>query len=92
MLPTVVKVLYGFGAIGLVVDFALFVRMATDLNRILPSQKKIPILELNMRRDQVKRLHEEFFPVSRLRAAWFVLQVASGMTMAAAVVLAVKSM
>ena len=86
-----VKVLYGAGAISLVVGFALFVRMATELNRVLPSQKKVAIFELNMRRHEVKRLHEEFFPVSRLRTTWFVLMVASVMTMAAAVILAVKS-
>jgi len=90
MLPTVVKVLYGVGAIGMLVVFLLFIRMAIELNRVLPPQKKFSMLELNMRRHEVKRLHEEFFPVSSLRTTWFVLMVASVMTMAAAVVLAVK--
>lgn len=90
MLPTVVKVLYGVGAIGMLVGFSLFIRMTIELNRVLPPQKKFSILELNMRRHEVKRLHEEFFPVSSIRTAWFVLMVASAMTMAGAVILAVK--
>ena len=90
MLPTVVKVLHGVGAIGMLVGFSLFIRMAVELNRVLPPQKRFSIFELNMHRHEVKRLHEEFFPVSALRATWFALMVGSGITMAAAIIIAVK--
>jgi hypothetical protein len=91
MLPTMVKVLYGVGAFGMLVDFSLFIRMVIELNRVLPPQKKFSMNELNMRQHEIKRLHEELFPVSSLRTTWFVLMVASVITMAAAVILAVRS-
>ena len=90
MLPTIVKVLFGLGSIGMLIGWSLFIRMAIDLNRALPPQKKFFIAELRMHFNEVKRLHEEFFPVSALRATWFALMVSSVITMAAAIILAVK--
>jgi hypothetical protein len=65
--------------------------MAVELNRVLPAQKKISLFELNIRRHDVKRLHEEFFPDSTLRATWFTLMVSSVIAMAVAVIIAMKS-
>jgi hypothetical protein len=48
------------------------------------------MLELRMHFHEVKRLHEEFFPVSPLRATWFALMVFSVIAMVAAVIIAVK--
>jgi hypothetical protein len=90
MLPTVVKVLFGVGSIGMLIGFSLFIRMAIELNRVLPPQKKFSILELNMHRHGVQRLHEEFFPVSALRATWFTLMVSSVIALAVAIIIAVK--
>ena len=81
---------FGLGAIGMLVGFSLFIRMAIELNGVLPPKKKFSILELNMRRHDVKRLHEELFPLSSLRTTWFVLVVASVMAMVVAVIIAVK--
>jgi hypothetical protein len=90
MLPTVVKVLFGVGAIGMFVGWSLFIRMVVELNRVLPPQKKFFILEFRMRHREIKRLHEKFFPVSSLRATWFAFIVSSVITMAAAIIVAVK--
>jgi len=64
MLPSTVKVLFGAGTIGIVIASSLFIRMAIELNRTLPPQKKFSILELRMHFHELKRLHEEVFPVS----------------------------
>ena len=90
MLPTTVKVLYGIGAFGLLIGSSLFIRMTIELNRILPPQKKFSLLELRMHLQQVKRLHEQSFPVSTLRATWFALMVCSVIAMGAAVIIALK--
>jgi len=47
-----------------VIASSLFIRMAIELNRTLPPQKKFSILELRMHFHELKRLHEEVFPVS----------------------------
>jgi hypothetical protein len=90
MLPNVVKVLYGIGALGLLVGWSLFIRMTIELNRTLPPQKKFALVALRMHFHEVKRLHEESFPVSTLRATWFALMVFSVTAMAVAVIIAVK--
>ena len=90
MLPSSVKILYALGGLGLVLGWALFFRMAIEVNRRLPPQKKFFLQDLNMHFHEVKRLHEETFPVSALRTTWFVLMVASVMAMVAATILAVR--
>jgi hypothetical protein len=90
MLPTAVKILFGVGAIGMFIGWSLFIRMAIELNRVLPLQKKFFILELRIHFHEVKRLHEEFFPVSALRATWFAFMVSSVIIMTAAIIIAVK--
>lgn len=59
MLPTVVKILFGAGAIGMIVGWWLFLRMAIELNRALPPQKRFLMLELRMHSNEAKRLQEE---------------------------------
>lgn len=90
MLPTVVKVLFGIGAFGMFVGWSLFIRMTIELNQALPPQKQLFLLELRMHFHEVKRLHEEFFPVSALRTAWFALVVSSITAFGAAIIIAVK--
>jgi hypothetical protein len=90
MLHTVVKVLFGVGATGMLIGWSLFIRMAIELNRVLPPKRKFFLLELRIHFHEVKRLHEEFFPVSALRSTWFALMVSSATTLAAAIIIAVK--
>jgi len=90
MVPIIVKVLYGIGAFGMLIGWSLFIRMTIELNRTLPPQKKFSVLELRMHFHEVKRLHEESFPISILRATWFALMVFSVIVMVVAVIIAVK--
>lgn len=90
MLPTIVKVLFGVGLLGMFVGWALFIRMTIELNRASPRRKKFSILELRMHFREVKRLHEEFFPVSTIRAMWFACIVGSVITMVVATLIAVN--
>jgi hypothetical protein len=90
MLPTIAKILFGVGATGMFIGWFLFVRMAIQLNRVLPPNKKFFIIELRQHIHEVKCLHEESFPVSRLRVTWFALVVGSAITIAAAIIVAIK--
>jgi hypothetical protein len=75
-----VKILVTVGGLGLLIGNALFIRMAIELNRVLQPQKKFYVLELRINFHEVKRLHEESFPVSTLRTAWSVVAVAHDRT------------
>ena len=90
MLSPVVKVLYGIGAFGLLIGWSLFIRMTVELNRTLPPEKRFSILELRIQFHDVKRLHEQSFPVSTLRATWFGLMCCSVIAMVVAVIMALK--
>ncbi len=90
MVPVSVKILFAVGALGMIVGIALFIAMALELNRNLPQQKRFFILELRERFHEVKDIHEEQFPVSTKRTAWFVLTVASVLVMTAALILGVR--
>jgi hypothetical protein len=90
MIPTSVKILLAVGGFGMLIGTSLFIRMAIELNRTLPPQKKFYIIELREHFHEVKNLHEKAFPVSTLRSVWFVITVASVITMAAGFILAVK--
>jgi len=85
------KYLFGAGAFGQVVAGILFLRMARELNRVLPAERRMPLIEVRMHYFEIKRLHEEAFPASRLRAAWFLLTVTSILVMVAAVLLKLYS-
>jgi hypothetical protein len=63
--------------------------MAVELNRALPQEKKFSILELRMNFHEVKRLHEEIFPVSAIRVTWLALMVSSVITLAAAILVGI---
>ncbi len=90
MIPAGVRILFAAGALGLLVGTSLFMRMAIELNRVLPPQKKFYTILLREHFHEVKSLHEKSFPASTLRTAWFVVTVASVVTMADAFILAVK--
>jgi hypothetical protein len=85
-----VEILATVGGLGLFMGNALFIRMAIELNRVLQPQKKFYVLELRSNFHEVKRLHEESFPVSAVRTPWFVVTVLSMVIMAIAAALAVK--
>ena len=90
LLSANLKILIALASAGMFVAWGLFIRMAIELNRVSPIQKKFYVI--NLRRDfhEVKRLHEEIFPVSALRTAWLILIIASEVTPIAVIILAVR--
>ena len=91
MAPTnLFKYLFGAGASGQVIAVFLFLRMAMELNRVLPPERRMPLIEIRMHFFEIKRLHEEAFPASRLRAAWFGFTVTSILVMVLAVLLELR--
>lgn len=71
------------GAIG----WGLFLRMALEFNKVLPPNKRIPLIEYRMHIAEIRRRHEELFPDSALSTAWFALMVVAGAFWASALVL-----
>ena len=83
-------VMWASGLIGMTIGGLLFGRMHAQVNKLLPPEKRIPLIETRMRFYDIKHLHEELFPTSPIRAAWLVLTVASASMLAIGVILAVK--
>lgn len=67
------RILWLAGAVSAASGWLLFIRMAIELNRVLPPRDKIPMLEIRYHFFDVKRLHEERFPKSSVRLASFTL-------------------
>jgi hypothetical protein len=47
--------------------------MIVELNRVLPPEKRIPLIRYREHESDIKRLHGEYFPISRLRVSAYVL-------------------
>jgi hypothetical protein len=71
------------------VGWGCFLRMASDLNRVLPPAKRIPLLEYRMHIPEITRLYEDSFPESRLSTAWRALVGAGAIALAGAVIVEV---
>jgi hypothetical protein len=59
--------------------------MAIEVNRVLPPRDRIPMVEIRYHFHDVKRLHEEQFPQSSVRLAFFMLMGLSVALLAAAI-------
>ena len=91
MVPTnTFRYLFGVGAFGQLIAVILFLRMASELNRVLPRDRRMPLIEIRIHIFEIKRLHEEAFPESRLRTTWFLLTVTSILVMVLAVLLELR--
>jgi hypothetical protein len=75
------------GAIVSLVGWLLFFRMATDLNKVLPPNRRIPFYAMRNRVSEIRRLHEDSFPESPLSTAWLILMVVAGAILGTAIVL-----
>src|SRR5260370_18668800 len=71
--PRATKYLWVLGGACAVAGWLLYFRMAIELNRVLPPRDRIPMIEIGHHFHDVKRLHEKWFPKSRLRLASFAL-------------------
>jgi hypothetical protein len=64
--------------------------MVIELNRVLPPEKRIPVLAFRNHISEIRRLHEDSFPDSALSTAWMILMVGAGLAWAGAVIVAVS--
>jgi hypothetical protein len=85
----VVRYLWIVGVLCLFNSSSLFLRMAVELNKVLPPEKKFSLFEIRMHFHEIKSSHESFFPISALRTVWLILLVVSVSAMAIAVMLAI---
>jgi hypothetical protein len=63
--------------------------MIIELNKVLPPEKRIPLIEFRGRLSEIRDLHREWFPTSGLRATSFALIAASTALFAIAVIIEV---
>jgi hypothetical protein len=85
-----VKCLWALALPISLVGLFLFLRMAAQLNEVLPPQKRIPLIELRGRFWDIKNLHEEAFPRSMLRRTSFLLMAISIALFAAAIIIGIR--
>jgi hypothetical protein len=88
--PLLVTILFAVGAVGMTIGWSLFFRMIVELNRTLPPNKKFSFWNYRMHFHEIKRLHEEAFPISALRTSWFALIYGSAVAIGASIIVAVK--
>jgi hypothetical protein len=60
--------------------------MAIEVNKRLPQEKRLPLIEFRYIGSELRRLHEESFPTSTLRTTTSVLAAVSTILVAAGVV------
>jgi hypothetical protein len=91
-MPGVGRVSVGLFIVGSVLmsaGWGLFLRMVSDLNRVLPPAKKILLLEYRMHVPEITRLYEDSFPESTRSTAWRALIGAGAIAIAGAVIVEV---
>jgi hypothetical protein len=74
------------GTVVSLIGWSLFLRMAIELNKVLPPDKRIPLIEFRNHISRIRRLHEDSFPESGLSTTWLILTVAAGLVWAAAII------
>ena len=74
------------GATVSLIGWSLFFRMVSELNKVLPPDKKIPVFEFRNHISEIRRLHEDSFPDSALSTAWMILMVTAGLAWTAVVI------
>lgn len=74
-------------ALGFLVATAMFIRMAAEVNKKLPPEKRIPLIDYRYHITEIKHLYEGLFPDSALATVWFLLEVASASVIAIGVIL-----
>ncbi len=74
------------GTVVSLIGWCLFFRMAIDLNKVLPPDKRIPLIEFRNQISRIRRLHEDSYPESGLSTTWLLLMIVAGMVWAAAII------
>jgi hypothetical protein len=52
------------GTVVSLIGWSLFLRMAIEVNKVLPPGKRIPLIELRNHISRIRRLYEDSFPES----------------------------
>jgi hypothetical protein len=84
------KVSGRWGLSCLLISSLLFLRMTIELNKALPPDKRISLLETQLRFFEIKSLHETSFPLSKIRTTWFIMTVVAMLLMATGTILAIR--
>ena len=75
----------------MVTGWILNFRMAVQVNRALPPEKRIPPLEFGYRVKEIKRLHEQLYPASEtLRTTSASLMAVAGVLFGIAVLIEIR--
>jgi hypothetical protein len=74
-------------AFGFLAATVLFFRMLSGVNKMLPPEKRIPLLEYRYRTTEIKRLYEDVYPESTVPTVWLLLGILSASLIAVGVVL-----
>jgi len=90
-LNTTVKVFVAAGASGMLISTSLFLRMTIETNKALPPEKRIPLIGAREHFFEIKHLHEELFPISKVRTAWFLSLVASPLILGVALIIGISA-
>ena len=82
MLTSLFPLLLGLGSAGMFTGGVFFALMTIRLNKVLPSEKRIRLVTYRYHISEIKRLHEEYFPNSTLRATYYLLVIVSVLLLA----------
>jgi hypothetical protein len=74
------------GGAAQIVGWSCFFRMTSELNKTLPPDKRIPLIQFRNEAHRIRRLYEDTFPRGRLSTAWLLFMVIGTASIAAAVV------
>ena len=78
--------LWAAAGVGFLVALVMTLRMAVEVNRVLPPAKRIPLIEYRFHVQEIWRLHDNFFPKSKTTALTRWLLAFSGALVAAGLV------
>jgi len=80
--------LFIVGSALMAIGWSLFLRMAIELNKVLPPSKRIPLIEFRNHISEIRRLYEDSFPEGVLSMAWMTLLAAGAIAFGSAVIVA----
>jgi hypothetical protein len=79
--------LWVVGVVLHVIGWSLFFRMAIESNRVLPPNKRIPLIELRYHGvSEIRRRHEDSFPESGLSKTFLVLIVLATLSIGSGII------
>lgn len=87
--PRIATYCWVIGTIFGLAGWSLFFRMILELNKVLPAQNRLSLIEFRYHIGEIKRLHAELFPISTLRVTALLLIAASAAAVGVGIVVAI---